>query len=191
MSFKSSAYWLTALLGTAFISPLQAAEPKLTLPSGANLGVEVIENLRFDSQHARHNDILLHPAQVDGSSHELPEYCLMVATAQLSGERIRITTQDATCIETEGSESAIYSGTFAASAYAMDGQYGIECPSGNCELSPGEAFLLTLDENVSIDAQDNPSAEINATRRQANADGVANPIPSERPDPDQAPTGNQ
>ncbi len=191
MSFKSSAYWLTALMGTAIITPVLAAEPKLTLPSGASVGVEVVESLRFDSQHARHNDILLHPAQAEGSSHELPEYCLMVANAQLSGERIRITTQDATCIETEGSESAIYSGKFTASAYASDGQYGIDCPSGNCELTPGQRFLLTLDESVSIDAQDNPSAEINATRRQANGDGVANPIPSERPDPDQAPAGNQ
>ncbi|MDP4556587.1 hypothetical protein Q9247_02690 [Halomonas meridiana] len=186
MSFKSSPFWLTALLGTLFVSPLHAEESTLDLPSGAKVGVEVVEALTFNSSQSRYTDLLLHPKQASGTTHSLPEYCLLVANAQLNGDRIRITTQDATCIETHDAESAIYSGEFSASAYAEDGQYGLACNNGDCTLAPGESFVLTLDESIHIAAQDNPSAEINATRRQANGDGVANPIPGERPDPDQS-----
>ncbi|MEC7297040.1 MAG: hypothetical protein VXV78_12740 [Pseudomonadota bacterium] len=42
MSFKSSPFWLTALLGTFFVSPLHAEESALELPSGAKVGVEVV-----------------------------------------------------------------------------------------------------------------------------------------------------
>ncbi len=186
MSFKSSPFWLTALLGTLFVSPLHAEESTLDLPSGAKVGVEVVEALTFNSSQSRYTDLLLHPKQASGTTHSLPEYCLLVANAQLNGDRIRITTQDATCIETHDAESAIYSGEFSASAYAEDGQYGLACNNGDCTLAPGQSFVLTLDESIHIAAQDNPSAEINATRRQANGDGVANPIPDERPDPDQS-----
>ncbi|MAO63182.1 MULTISPECIES: hypothetical protein [Halomonas] len=186
MSFKSSPFWLTALLGTLFVSPLHAEESTLDLPSGAKVGVEVVEALTFNSSQSRYTDLLLHPKQASGTTHSLPEYCLLVANAQLNGDRIRITTQDATCIETHDAESAIYSGEFSASAYAEDGQYGLACNNGDCTLAPGQSFVLTLDESIHIAAQDNPSAEINATRRQANGDGVANPIPGERPDPDQS-----
>ncbi|MDP3535814.1 MAG: hypothetical protein Q8S08_10540 [Halomonas sp.] len=183
MSFKSTSFWLTTLIGSALAAPLQAADASLTLPSGASIGVEVIENLRLSEDQARKADILLHPAPVNSATHELPEYCILVANAQLSGNRIRITTQDATCIETDDAESAIYSGTFKASAYSEDGQYGLACDDTACTLNPGDAFILTLDESVSISAQDNPSAEINAARRQANGEGVANPIPADRPAP--------
>lgn len=186
MSFKSSPFWLTALLGTLFVSPLHAEESTLDLPSGAKVGVEVVEALTFNSSQSRYTDLLLHPKQASGTTHSLPEYCLLVANAQLNGDRIRITTQDATCIETHDAESAIYSGEFSASAYAEDGRYGLACNNGDCTLAPGQSFVLTLDESIHIAAQDNPSAEINATRRQANGDGVANPIPGERPDPDQS-----
>lgn len=186
MSVKSSPFWLTALLGTLFVSPLHAEESTLDLPSGAKVGVEVVEALTFNSSQSRYTDLLLHPKQASGTTHSLPEYCLLVANAQLNGDRIRITTQDATCIETHDAESAIYSGEFSASAYAEDGQYGLACNNGDCTLAPGQSFVLTLDESIHIAAQDNPSAEINATRRQANGDGVANPIPGERPAPDQS-----
>lgn len=194
MSFKSSPFWLTALLGTFFVSPVFAQEQAqehtqestLDFPSGAKVGVEVVEALSFDSAQSRYTDILLHPKQASGTTHSLPEYCLLVANAQLNGDRIRITTQDATCIETHDAESAIYSGEFSASAYAEDGQYGIACEGGACSLEPGQTFVLTLEESIHIEAQDNPSADINATRRQANGDGVANPIPGERPDPEQS-----
>ena len=186
MSFKSSPFWLTALLGTFFVSPLHAEESALELSSGAKVGVEVVEALKFDSSEKRYSDILLHPKRASGTTHSLPEYCLLVANAQLNGDRVRITTQDATCIETHDSESAIYSGTFSASAYAEDGQYGLACDDGSCSLTPGQPFVLALDQSVRIDAQDNPSADINAIRRQANGEGVGNPIPGERPDPDQS-----
>ncbi|WP_404377627.1 hypothetical protein [Vreelandella aquamarina] len=186
MSFKSSPFWLTALLGTLFASPLHAEESTLELPSGAKVGVEVVEALKFDSSQTRYNEILLHPKPADSTTHSLPEYCLLVANAQLNGDRIRITTQDATCIETHDAESAIYSGSFSASAYAQDGQYGLACDGGSCSLAPGQSFVLTLEESIQIQAQDNPSAEINAARRQANGEGVANPIPGERPDPSQS-----
>ena len=63
MSFKSSPFWLTALLGPFFVSPLHAEESALELPSGAKVGVEVVEALKFDSSEKRYSDILLHPKQ--------------------------------------------------------------------------------------------------------------------------------
>lgn len=186
MSFKSTSFWLTAIIGSALAAPLQAADGSLALPSGASIGVEVIESLRLNEDQTRIADILLHPTPANSATHELPEYCVLVANAQLSGNRIRITTQDATCIETDKAESAIYSGSFKASAYSEDGQYGLACDEDACTLDPGTAFVLTLDESVNISAQDNPSAEINAVRRQANGEGVANPIPADRPAPSES-----
>ncbi|AZM96052.1 hypothetical protein [Vreelandella venusta] len=184
MSFKSAPFFLTALLGTALATPLLAAEQTLTLPKGASVGVEVIEEFAFSDSQSRYEAILLHPTQAGGASHQLPEYCVLVANAQLTNGRIRITTQDATCIETHDAESAIFTGSFSAGAYAADGQYGLACDEPSCTLSPGQAFVVTLDEDIDINAQDNPSAEINAARREADGEGVANPIPSDRPDPD-------
>lgn len=186
MSFKSLPFWLTAIVGSTLAAPLYAEDAIFSLPSGATVGVEVIESLHLDKEQTRLTNILLHPAHADDATHELPEYCVLVANAQLSSDRVRITTQDATCIETNDAESAIYSGSFNASAYSRDGQYGLACDSEACTLSPGDAFTLTLDESVSIYAQDNPSAEINAIRRQANGEGVANPIPSEQPAPSES-----
>ncbi|WP_404475043.1 hypothetical protein LG301_08355 [Vreelandella venusta] len=186
MSLKSTSFWLTTLIGSALAAPLQAADNSLTLPGGASIGVEVVESLHLSEEQSRIADILLHPAPADSTTHELPEYCVLVANAQLSGNRIRMTTQDATCIETDEAESAIYSGAFKASAYSDDGQYGLACDSGACTLSPGDSFVLTLDESVDISAQDNPSAEINAARRETNGEGVANPTPGDRPSPSEA-----
>ncbi|UYV17676.1 hypothetical protein K1Y77_09160 [Halomonas qaidamensis] len=186
MSFKPASFFLTALLGTALATPSLAAEQTLTLPSGASVGVEVTEEFTFTDSKSRHEEILLHPTQAEGASHELPEYCVLVANAQLSSGRIRITTQDATCIETNDAESAIFTGSFSASAYAQDGQYGLACDDASCTLSPGQSFVVTLDKDIDINAQDNPSAEINAARRQADGEGVANPIPSDQPDPDES-----
>ncbi|MFC7367793.1 hypothetical protein [Vreelandella zhaodongensis] len=183
---KSSSFLLTAFLGSALTSPLLADDQTLSLPSGANIGVELIEEFSFSDDQSRHQAILLHPTEADGATHELPKYCILVANAQLTNGRIRITTQDATCIETHDAESNIFTGAFEASAYGEDGQYGLACDDASCTLSPGQAFLITLDESINIDAQNNPSAEINAARRRANGEGVANPIPSERPNPDES-----
>lgn len=184
MSFKPSPIWLTAIVAPLFAMPLLADESTLTLPNEATVGVEVVEELTFTSGQARLDDILLHPIQAAGASHSLPEYCVIIGTAQLNNDRIRITTQNATCIETNDANSNIFSGDFVASAYAEDGQYAIACDGSPCTLSPGQPFLLTLDEAVEIEELDNPSAELNQRRQQANGEGVANPIPREQPNPD-------
>jgi hypothetical protein len=186
MSFKPAPFWLTALTAPFFATPLlaSASEATLTLPDEASVGVEVVETLTFEPGQARLNDILLHPTQAAGSSHSLPEYCVIVGNAHWVDERIRVTTQEATCIETHDADSDIFTGEFSASAYAEDGQYGIACENSPCTLSPGQAFLLTLDASVAIEELDNPSAELNAQRRQADGEGIANPVPREEAVPD-------
>lgn len=184
MSFKPTATWLTAIVAPFFAMPLYAADSSLTLPNESTVGVEVVEELTFTSNQDRLSDILLHPTQAEGASHSLPEYCVIIGTAQLNNDRIRITTQNATCIETNDADSNIFSGDFIASAYAEDGQYAIACEGSPCTLSPGQTFMLTLDEAVDIEELENPSAELNQRRQQANGEGVANPIPREQPNPD-------
>ncbi|WGI27067.1 hypothetical protein QEN58_08390 [Halomonas alkaliantarctica] len=186
MSFKPTPFWLTALAVPFFATPLLAIaeEATLSLPNEATVGVEVVEELAFESNQARLNDILLHPTQAAGASHSLPEYCVIVGSAQMVDERIRVTTQEATCIETNDADSDIFTGEFSASAYGEDGQYGIACEGIPCTLSPGQPFLLTLDQPVEIVEQDNPSAELNEQRRQADGEGIANPVPREEAVPD-------
>lgn len=188
MSFKSSYFGLAALLAPFLATPLYAdtAEATLALPSEATIGVEVVEKLTFTSDQARLNDILLHPTQTAGASHSLPEYCVLVGKAQLVDERIRITTQEATCIETNDADSHIFDGKFNASAYADDGQYGVACENEPCTLSPGQAFILTLDNAVEIEEQDNPSKELNLQRRQVDEEGIGNPVPREEAVPSEA-----
>lgn len=186
MPFKPTPFWLTAFAVPFFATSLHAvaAEATLSLPNEATVGVEVVEELVFESNQARLNDILLHPTQATGASHSLPEYCVIVGNAQLVDERIRVTTQEATCIETHDADSDIFSGEFSASAYAENGQYGIACKNTPCSLSPGQTFLLTLDESVAIKALDNPSEELNEQRRQVDGEGIANPVPREEAVPD-------
>ncbi|MBT2788145.1 MULTISPECIES: hypothetical protein [unclassified Halomonas] len=186
MSFKPTPFWLTALAAPFFITPLLAvaSEATLSLPNEATVGVEVVEELVFESNQARLSDILLHPTQAASASHSLPEYCVIVGNAHLVDERIRVTTQEATCIETHDANSDIFTGEFSASAYGEDGQYGIACEGSPCTLAPGQTFLLTLDQPVEIEELDNPSEELNQQRQQANGEGVANPIPREAADPE-------
>ncbi len=186
MSFKPTPFWLTAIVAPFFATPVYAAAAgaTLSLPYEATVGVEVVEELTFESNRARLNNILLHPAQAAGASHSLPEYCVMVGNAQLVDGRIRVTTQETTCIETHDADSDIFTGEFSASAYAEDGQYGIACEGTPCSLSPGKTFLLTLDQRVEIQELDNPSEELNQQRQQANGEGVANPVPREEAVPD-------
>jgi hypothetical protein len=186
MSFKPSHLWLTAIAAPFFAMPLyaSAADATLSLPKEATVGVEVVEELSFDANQPRLNDILLHPTQANNASHTLPEYCVIVGNAQLVDERIRVTTQEATCIETHDADSDIFTGHFSASAYAENGQYGIACEETPCTLSPGQTFLLTLDEALEITELDNPSAELNQQRRQADGEGIANPVPREEAVPD-------
>ncbi|MBS3667759.1 hypothetical protein [Vreelandella boliviensis] len=186
MSFKPTPFWLTALAAPVFAMPLlaTAAEATLSLPNEATVGVEVVEELTFESNQTRLNDILLHPTQAANASHSLPEYCVIVGSAQLVDERIRVTTQEATCIETHDADSNIFTGEFSASAYDQDGQYAIACEGTPCTLSPGQTFLLTLDQAVEIEELDNPSEELNQQRRQADGEGIANPVPREEAVPD-------
>ena len=80
MSFKPAPFFLTALLGTALATPLLAAEQTLTLPKGASVGVEVIEEFAFTDSQSRYEAILLHPTQAGRfPRHQLPEYCVLVA----------------------------------------------------------------------------------------------------------------
>lgn len=188
MSFRSSlrltTTWFTVLAAPILAMPLYAAEETLSLPNNATIGVEFVEAIAFSEGETRKESILLRPSQYSEASHSLPEYCVLIGDAQLSDDRLRITAHDVTCIETDNADSAIFSGAISASAYDSDGEYGLACNDNPCSTPSGRDFLLTLSEALEIEAQDNPSAEINEQRRQANGDGVANPIPSERPDPE-------
>lgn len=173
----------TALLLMSF----HASAASLVLPNDATVLVQVVDNVEASANDSRLDDLLLRPAGEHAStSHTLPEYCVVVASARPDGERLQISTQSLTCIETDGSNSDIYSGEISAAAYELDDSYGLAvCDSGRCELAPGHNFMLKLASRLEISEQDNPSARINEQRRQANGEGVANPIPADRPDPDQ------
>ncbi|EWH00655.1 hypothetical protein [Halomonas sp. BC04] len=169
------------------LMPFAASAATLSLPADASVAVHVIDELTLDGDTPRQDDILLSPVSGDGdASHELPEYCVLVGNARLDGERVRVTTQALTCIETKGEESAIYSGEMSAAAYEMDGSYGLDaCDAGRCKLTPEHVFQLKLASALDIEQQDNPAARINEQRRQAEGAGIANPIPAERPEPNQ------
>ncbi|WP_445157999.1 hypothetical protein [Halomonas sp. E14] len=167
--------------------PLVASAATLSLPADARLAMSVIDVVSLDAEQPRRDDILLRPA-VSGSSqasHELPEYCIVVGDARVEGERMRITTKALTCIQTNGSESEIYSGELSAAAYEQDGSFGLAvCEEDRCSVTPDQAFYLQLASPLTVEQQDNPGARINEQRRQADGRGVANPIPAERPNPD-------
>lgn len=173
----------TALLLISF----HVSAESLVLPSDATVLVQVVDSVEVSANDSRMDDLLLRPAgEHTATSHTLPEYCVVVANARPEGERLRISTQSLTCIETDGSDSNIYSGEISAGAYELDDSYGLAvCNSGRCELTPEHSFILKLASRLEISEQDNPSARINEQRRQANGEGVANPIPADRPDPDQ------
>ncbi|SDJ40716.1 hypothetical protein [Billgrantia gudaonensis] len=169
------------------VLPTAVLADTLTLPADARVAVAVVDSITLDDAEGQRNDILLRP--VGGHSaanHALPEHCVLVGNARLDDERIRITTHALTCIEAQNSDSEIYSGEISAAAYEDDGSYGVlaNCVDGRCELAPDTPFVLQLSDALSLEQQPNPSAEINEQRRQADGEGVANPIPSEAPAPD-------
>lgn len=183
MSFLSARTGVRALATALLAVPLSAAAATLSLPDDATIGVEVVDAITLTGETSRREGILLRPADSRRASNTLPEYCVIVGDAQRDGERVRITTHDITCIETADADSLIFSGPMQASAYDSDGQYGISCENGACRLPAGHPLTLTLTDGLEIVEQANPSAEINKQRRQANGEGVANPIPAERPAP--------
>ena len=176
---------VTLLLAT-LLAPSLVLAATLELPADANLEVQVIDTLVLDQETPRRDDILLRPAANGQGTHQLPDHCVMVGDARLEGDRVRITTSSVTCIATHGGDSEIYSGEMSAAGYGADGSFGIPaCQDGRCELTPEQTFELRLASGLSIEEQENPSEQINIQRRQANGAGVANPIPAERPNPDQ------
>lgn len=162
------------MMAAALALPSLAMSDTLALPTDATLDVQVIDPLTLSAREPARDDLILHPVAGAGASHTLPEYCVMVGNARLDGERIRLTTEALTCIETDGSESEIYSGELSAAAYGADGDFGLPaCQDGECRLTPQDTFRLRLASDLAIEQQDNPSAEINAQRRQGEADSPA------------------
>ncbi|UYG06298.1 hypothetical protein [Halomonas sp. M4R1S46] len=161
----------TLLLAAALVLPSLAMGDTLELPADARIEMEVVDDLVLDAQTPRRDDIVLRPVDGGDGSHRLPDYCVVIGDAQRDGERIRLTTHALTCIEAEGGDSEIYSGELTAGAYDNDGRFGIAaCDGDQCRLAPGDSFLLTLTSPIRIEEQANPSAELNAERRQANPD---------------------
>ncbi|MGJ7457574.1 hypothetical protein ACR80S_06065 [Halomonas sp. MA07-2] len=174
------------LLLAALFTPSLALAATLELPAEARLEVQVIDSLILDQDAPRLDDILLRPVVNGQGSHELPSHCIMVGDALIEGERVRITVKSVTCIATDGGDSEIYSGEMSAAAFGADDSFGIAaCEGPRCEITPEHTFELRLASELSIEEQENLSERINIQRRQADGAGVANPIPAERPDPDQ------
>lgn len=173
--------------------PALAAETTLNLPTDARIDVQVIDRITLDQNTPRRSDVLLRPVTRASTSatHQLPEYCLITADAQLDGERLSINTRAVTCIEPEGDTRTIYSGKLSAAGFDSDGDYGLNVCEASREadciravLMPSHIFQLNVGSDTVIPALDNPSEKINKQRRQANGEGIANPIPAQRPNPD-------
>ena len=180
-----------ALFAVAMSLPLAAQAGSLSLPAGASVAVEVIDTTSLDINSTSQADVLLKPTAAASGEYDLPNHCLITADARLDGERIRLSASTLTCIEANADDSEIFSGELSAIAEDLDGNIGVSaCVEGSgsdcqrAELVPGEAFQLRLRGELALKAQENPSAQINERRRQANGEGVANPVPGERPDPD-------
>ncbi|MDN3555329.1 hypothetical protein [Halomonas maura] len=159
------------LMATALALPSLAMGDTLELPADARVEMEVVDDLVLDAQTPRRDDIVLRPVDGGDGSHRLPDYCVVIGDAQRDGERIRLTTHSLTCIEAEGGDSEIYSGELTAGAYDRDGHFGIAaCEDDQCRLTPDDSFLLTITHPIHIEQQANPSARLNAERRQADPD---------------------
>ncbi len=174
------------LLAPFLMLPSLALAETLTLPDDASVEVQIIDGLRLDQDTPRQDDIAMRPVAEGSGSHQLPAYCVLIGDAMIDGERVRISTKALTCIETDDGDSEIYSGEITASAYGADGNYGVDaCEQGRCDLGPDQGFALRLSNALAIEQQDNPSARLNEQRRQADGTGIANPVPADRPEPDQ------
>ncbi|SFU34853.1 hypothetical protein [Halomonas korlensis] len=175
------------LLATALLMPLLAFADTLELPREAQVEFSLIAPLLLDASEnsARRDDVIMRPVTDGSGTHTLPQHCVVIGSASLNGERLRLSATSMTCIETEGADSEIYSSDITAAAHGADGRYGLPvCGYGRCELGSDRGFMLQFTEAVSIEPQANPSAELNEQRRKTNGDGVANPVPANSPDPD-------
>ncbi|MEC9482272.1 MAG: hypothetical protein UMU75_02965 [Halomonas sp.] len=178
---------VSVLMTLLAIPALAAPAATLSLPANARVDVQVIDSVVLDSRSPARTDVLLRPvhaAQSD-ATHRLPDYCLITADARIEGDRVRLTTQSATCIETASPQPEIFSGEFAAAAYERAGDYGLDvCTTrqdGTCQratIEPTHTFQLAIGRDVNIQAQANPSARINEQRREAdNRDGATQSAP--------------
>ncbi|MFC3286333.1 hypothetical protein [Litchfieldella rifensis] len=181
-----------AILVVGLTLPTLAMSDTLRLPADATIEVHVIDEVNLSRDTAELSDLLLQPVASEHARHQLPEHCLITADARLDDERVRIAAKTLTCIDTQGTSSEIFSGTLSASAIENDGSFAIDAclqaADDSCEharLSPEHIFQLRLGSALELEAQDNPAARINEQRRQADGEGIANPIPSNRPDPDE------
>ena len=175
------------VLLAALAMPALAAQDALSLPVDARVDVQVIDNVTLDRASPEQNNVLLRPvSQAQSSaSHHLPTYCLITAHAQLTDDRVRLTTQSVTCIEAEDSQPHVFSGELSAAAYDRDGSFGLDAcrqrQDGQCSLAmigPDHTFQLSLGRALQIEAQRNPSAEINEQRRHAEEQGEGNALPA-------------
>lgn len=165
------------LLLAALLMPSLAFGASLELPADARIEVQAIDSLTLDRDEPRRDDILMRPVADGRGSHQLPDHCVMIGDARLEGERLRVTTKAVTCIATDGADSDIYSGEMSSAAYEADGSYGVAvCQDGRCELAPDHGFELRLASDLVIEEQENPSAQINEQRRQADGAGATNPL---------------
>ncbi|GGX90904.1 hypothetical protein GCM10007160_17960 [Litchfieldella qijiaojingensis] len=183
--------YLTSLLLVGLTLPMTAMSDTLRLPEDAAFEVRVIDDALLTQETPTLSDLLLQPVTSEHARYQLPSHCLITADARLEGERVRISAKTLTCIDTQGADSEIFSGELSAAGMESDGSYAVDAcidkVDDGCEraeLRPSHVFQLRLGRELALEPKDNPAARINEQRRQAQGEGVANPIPGERPDPD-------
>ncbi|MHB0774410.1 hypothetical protein [Halomonas sp. WWR20] len=169
----------------------------MSLPADARIEVQAIDNVTLTADEPQKTNVLLRPASREGAAHSLPEYCLIMANASIDGARMRVVAHAVTCIDAEQDEPDIFSGHLTASAQERDGSYGLDVCENQREescqravLQPAHHFQLVVSEDTQIPALENPSKQLNERRRHAEAEGTANPLPAERPEPAEAPNAD-
>ncbi|GAB2796423.1 hypothetical protein GCM10027040_23620 [Halomonas shantousis] len=169
----------------------------MSLPADARIDVQSIDTVTLTSDDAQKTNVLLRPVTREGAEHSLPDYCLIMANASLDGDRMRVISHAATCIDAQTDEPDIFSGHLQASGMERDGSYGLNVCENQREetcqravLTPDHHFQLVINEDTEIPALENPSKQINEMRRHAEGEGNANPLPAERPEPAEAPNAD-
>ncbi|WP_051234221.1 hypothetical protein [Halomonas halocynthiae] len=158
---------LAVLLTLPSLGNAQANPNVLSLPLGASVEMALISPLALSAETSHASNIIMHPVNQGIGSHNLPNYCVLTGDAQRDDDRVIITAKQMTCIEATGADSAIFSGKLSAAAYDADNTFGLPvCQDSGCTLTPTDSFILTFNDAISIEQQRNPSAEINAMRRQ-------------------------
>ncbi|MGO2131479.1 MAG: hypothetical protein ACTH3D_01070 [Halomonas sp.] len=158
---------LALLLTVPGLGFAQAKPEVLSLPAGASVEMALISPLEISDAQPEASNIIMHPVSEGIGSHNLPNYCVLTGDAHLNDNRLTITARQMTCIKAEGADSAIFSGELSAAAYGADDNFGLAvCQDNSCSLTSTDSFKLTFSDAINIEQQANPSAEINAMRRQ-------------------------